>query len=92
MNPEPHVSRVCFSLLLWYYPVMSRVAATLIVLALFALHQDVWFWNDATPLVFGVLPVGLFYHVAYTIVTAVVMAVLVGTCWPRHLDREAPPE
>ena len=51
---------------------MSRIAATLIVLGLYALHQDFWFWNDATPLVFGVLPIGLFYHVAYTVVTAVV--------------------
>jgi hypothetical protein len=76
---------------LWYYVgafFMSRIAATLIVLGLYALHQDVWFWNDATPLVFGVLPIGLFYHVAYTIVTAVVMAVLVTTCWPSRLDSE----
>ena len=75
---------------LWYYVgafFMSRIAATLIVLGLYALHQDVWFWNDATPLVFGVLPIGLFYHVAYTIVTALVMAVLVTTCWPSHLER-----
>jgi hypothetical protein len=67
---------------------MSRIAATLIVLGLYALHQDTWFWNDATPLVFGVLPIGLFYHVAYTVGIAVVMAVLVKTCWPSHLDFE----
>jgi hypothetical protein len=67
---------------------MSRIAATLIVLGLYALHQDTWFWNDATPLVFGVLPIGLFYHVAYTVGTAVVMAVLVKTCWPSHLEFE----
>lgn len=67
---------------------MSRIAATLIVLGLYALHQDYWFWNDATPLVFGVLPIGLFYHVAYTVVIAVLMAVLVKTCWPSHLDVE----
>jgi hypothetical protein len=65
---------------------MSRIAATLVVLGLYALHQDVWFWNDATPLVFGVLPIGLFYHVAYTLFTAVAMALLVKTCWPSHLD------
>ena len=55
---------------------MSRLAAALIVLGLFALHQDIWFWTDAMPLVFGVLPIGLFYHVAYTLVVAVVLAVL----------------
>jgi hypothetical protein len=71
---------------------MSGLAAMLIVLGLYALHQDVWFWNDATPLVFGVLPIGLAYHVAYTLVTAVVMAVLVKTSWPAHLDRETTDE
>ena len=78
-----------FARRLWYYVgalFMSRIAATLIVLGLYALHQDLWFWNVATPLVFGVLPIGLFYHVAYTIVTAVVMAVLVRRCWPSHLE------
>ena len=32
----------------------------------YALHQDFWFWRTARPLVFGFLPVGLFYHAAYT--------------------------
>jgi hypothetical protein len=69
---------------------MSAPAATLIVLALFALHQDVWFWNDAAPLVLGVLPIGLFYHVVYTLVTAATMAVLVKARWPEHLDLPSP--
>ena len=69
---------------------MSRVAATAIVLVLYALHQDIWFWHVATPIVFGVLPIGLFYHVAYTVITAVVMAVLVSRCWPAHLEHEMP--
>ena len=43
------------------------MSAALIVAALYALHQDVWFWREARPLVFGVLPIGLFYHAAYTV-------------------------
>jgi hypothetical protein len=58
----------------------------LALLAFFALHQDVWFWREARPLVFGVLPVGLAYHAAYTLSVSVVMAVLVRRCWPAHLD------
>ena len=84
-----------FARRLWYYVgalFMSRIAAALIVVGLYALHQDVWFWNDATPLVFGVLPIGLFYHVAYALVTAGVMALLVRTCWPSHLDSETTDE
>jgi hypothetical protein len=66
---------------------MSRTTlAACLVLALYVLHQDVWWWHDARPLVFGVLPIGLFYHVVYTLVTAVVLAVLVRCCWPAHLD------
>jgi hypothetical protein len=62
------------------------MAAALLILALYLLHQDFWWWTSARPLVFGVLPIGLFYHVAYTLVTAVVLAVLVRRAWPAHLD------
>jgi hypothetical protein len=58
----------------------------LILLAFFALHQDTWFWSASEPLVFGVLPVGLAYHAAYTLAVSVVMAVLVRRCWPAHLE------
>jgi len=43
------------------------------LLALFLLHNDLWWWNDST-LVLG-LPIGLAYHVAFCLVTAAVMAV-----------------
>ena len=65
---------------------MSRIAATVIVLALYALHQDVWFWNDATPLVFGVLPIGLFYHVCFSIACSALLWLLVRFAWPAHLE------
>jgi hypothetical protein len=71
---------------------MSRTTATLIVVALFVLHQDVWFWRRATPLVFGVLPPGLLYHVVYTLVTAVALWALVRYAWPSGLDGEPPHE
>ena len=71
---------------------MSRTTATVLVLALFVLHQDVWFWNRATPLVFGIFPIGLFYHVAYTAVTAGVLFLLVRHAWPADLDPGSPPE
>ena len=37
-----------------------------LTLVLYALHQDVWNWRTAHPLLFGFLPVGLAYHAAYT--------------------------
>jgi hypothetical protein len=36
--------------------------------------------------VFGFLPIGLFYHLAYTLATAAVLWGLVRYCWPSHLD------
>ena len=69
---------------------MKNTAAVLIVAALYALHQDFWFWNQARPLVFGFLPVGLFYHAAYTVATALVLLVLVRLLWPSHLEDGTP--
>jgi hypothetical protein len=65
---------------------MRPLAAAALVVLLYALHQDVWLWREARPLVFGVLPVGLFYHAAYTVLTAVSLWVLVGLVWPHHLE------
>ncbi len=60
--------------------------AALMAAALYALHQDFWFWRDARPLVFGFLPIGLFYHAAYTVATSALMFVLVRSYWPAHLE------
>ncbi len=66
-------------------------ALTLIVLVL---HQDFWNFERVGPLVFGVLPIGLAYHAAYSIVCAILMALLVAFAWPRELEqyeRPSPP-
>ena len=61
----------------------------LFLLAFFALHQDVWFWRSAEPLVFGLLPVGLAWHAGYTLAVSGVMAILVRRAWPAHLEDAA---
>jgi hypothetical protein len=66
----------------------KKLTATLLVAIMYALHQDLWFWRTPTPLVFGILPVGLFYHAAYTLATSVLMWLLVRLIWPSHLDTE----
>ena len=68
---------------------MRIAAAAAIVAVLYVLHQDIWFWRDARPLVFGFLPIGLFYHAVYTVVTSLALVVLVRLLWPTHLDGEA---
>ena len=62
----------------------------LITALVYALHQDVWLWRSARPLVFGFLPIGLFYHAAYTLAICALMWVLVRAHWPSHLEDSHP--
>ncbi|HXW07947.1 MAG TPA: DUF3311 domain-containing protein [Vicinamibacterales bacterium] len=67
-----------------------RFKTTLLALAiigLYILHQDLWFWRTARPLVFGFLPVGLAYHAAYCLAAAALMWLLTRHAWPSHLER-----
>lgn len=70
---------------------MTTVIGVALIAVLYVLHQDLWFWRQARPLIFGALPIGLFYHAAYTVVTSIVLAVLVKILWPANLDPEGPP-
>jgi hypothetical protein len=61
--------------------------ATLVAAALYVLHQDFWFWGAVHPIVFGFLPIGLFYHAAYTLASSLLLWLLVHLLWPRDLER-----
>jgi uncharacterized oligopeptide transporter (OPT) family protein len=63
---------------------------TLLILFVYFLHQDSWNWKSAEPLVFGFLPVGLAYHAGYSVLAAIMMAVLVKWAWPKHLESVEP--
>ena len=65
---------------------MKRLWLALMVIVLYVLHQDIWFWRTATPTVFGFLPIGLFYHVVYTLAICLVMWLLVKFAWPSQLE------
>ena len=60
------------------------IAAVLLAL----LHQDFWWWDDGT-LVFGFLPVGLAYHVAYTVAAACLWGLASKFAWPDHIEEFA---
>ncbi len=59
-----------------------------LVIALFVLHQDVWFWSDDR-LVLGVVPIGLAYHIGFSFAAAAVWLLAVRYAWPRHIERWA---
>lgn len=67
---------------------MRRFVPVLLVVLAFILHQDVWYWHTATPLAFGVLPPGLWYHAIYALGCAGLMWYLTRAIWPDHLDRD----
>ena len=59
------------------------------VIAVYLLHQDLWFWRTAQPLVFGFLPIGLFYHAVFCLLCSAVMMLLVKFAWPVEFDEAA---
>ena len=68
---------------------MNRFLIAFAVVALYLLHQDYWYWYSVEPLVFGILPIGLFYHAVYSLVAVGFMLLLVRFAWPEHLESQA---
>lgn len=56
-----------------------------LVILLIILHQDYWFWYDDT-LVFGFIPIGLFYHALISIAAGVVWYLATVYAWPEELE------
>ena len=67
---------------------MKKIFLVFAVVVLYILHQDFWFWRTAHPLVFGFVPVGLFYHFCFSVAASLVMWLLVKFAWPSHLEKE----
>jgi len=68
---------------------MKKLLLFLLIVAVYVLHQDNWNWKDGD-LVLGFLPVGLAYHAGYSILAAIMMAILVKFAWPEHLEKTEP--
>ena len=64
----------------------TRILLGFAIAALYLLHQDIWFWRTARPLVFGFLPIGLAYHALYCLAAALLMFALTSVAWPAHLE------
>ncbi len=58
----------------------ARVTAYAALPALYALHNDLWLWDDPNRLL-G-LPVGLTYHILFSAAVVLVMWRLVRVAWP----------
>lgn len=62
-----------------------RSLTWLLVIVLFIAHQDFWYWGDRR-LVFGFLPIGLAYHMIFSIAAAGVWALAVRYAWPQTIE------
>jgi Protein of unknown function (DUF3311) len=58
----------------------------LVIAAVYLAHQDFWNWTRVEPLLFGFLPVGLWYHAAYSLLASALMWLLVKFAWPKSLE------
>ena len=66
---------------------MKSTLLVIAVAALYILHQDIWFWRSSH-LVFGFIPIGLFYQGMFSVAASLLMWLLVTFVWPAHLERE----
>ena len=60
----------------------------LALVVLVVVHQDFWWWRTYEPLVGGVIPVGLAWHVGISISAGLLGLLAVKFCWPHELDAD----
>jgi hypothetical protein len=65
---------------------MKKFAIVLLIVCVYALHQDFFNWKEYKPLLFGFLPIGLWYHGAYALLCSAMFFILGRTVWPKHLE------
>jgi len=61
-----------------------RKVVIILAIVLGILHQDFWNW-DNDGLVFGFMPVGLFYHACYSLAAAILWAFAIKFAWPKEI-------
>jgi hypothetical protein len=57
----------------------------LLVALLIIVHQDFWNW-DRQQIIFGFMPIGMFYHVCLSLVAAFVWLLACTLAWPEGID------
>ena len=66
----------------------GAIVISLLVVLLIILHQDNWNWENRT-LVFGFMPLGLFYHACISVAAAITWFLATKFAWPLDVH-EAP--
>lgn len=66
----------------------NRKLVWLAVGLLFILHQDFWWWDNPS-LVFGFLPIGLAYHLVFSVAAGCTWFAMIKFAWPSHVEEFA---
>jgi hypothetical protein len=62
---------------------------TLAAVGVLALRHDYWNWDTPHPLLFGFLPVGLWWQGLVSLLAAGLMWLMVRFAWPAELEHDA---
>lgn len=62
------------------------VGLTLGFIFVLLMRHDFWNWHSARPLLFGLIPVGLWWQGLVSVAASVLMALCVRFAWPEHLE------
>ncbi len=59
----------------------GALTVTLLAVILISWHQDYWLWDNGT-LVFGILPMGLFWHICISLLAMLTWWLATRIAWP----------
>ena len=74
---------------------MSRIPATVvslltaIFLLILFLRHDYWNWDTPGYLLFGFVPIGLWWQAGVCLLASVMMGLMTHLAWPSHLEEKA---
>jgi hypothetical protein len=69
-------------------PAIAAILTLIFLLVLFLRH-DYWNWDTPGYLLFGFLPVGLWWQALVTILASIMMWLMVALAWPSHLEKSS---
>jgi hypothetical protein len=62
------------------------IILTIILLVVLVLRHDYWQWTAPGYLLFGFLPLALWWQAGVCILASIMMALMVHLAWPGHLE------
>ena len=65
-----------------------KLAIVAVFVFMLLIHQDFWSWGS-DELVFGYMPVGLFYHALFSIFCAILGGLAIRYAWPHEMEKKA---